>query len=219
VAPRAVRTDDGGAMDVFAFALVLLTGIWIAHPLIGRPWVLTATTIAGLTIAVTSATWRYDAKRLGLRLDTFLPSLLLYVPAGLLYASASILLAGGFVPQPSHHPWYEAVPWRLLWGFMQEFCLLAFILNRITDLLRRPVPAALLASAIFALFHLPNPFLSLYTLGGGILLTLFFQRVPNLITASIVHAMASLMVSRFLPETMTGRLRVGALYWMPPWGR
>src|SRR5262247_177331 len=135
-------------MDVLAFTLVLLTGIWIGHPLIGKPWVLTATTIAGMVIAVSSVVWRYDSKRIGLRLDTLLPSLGLYVPAGLVYASAAILLSGGFVPQPSHHPWYEAVPWRLTWGFMQEFCLLSFILNRLTDLVRRPVPAALLASAI-----------------------------------------------------------------------
>src|SRR5262245_119795 len=205
-------------MDVLAFTLVLMTGIWVAHPLLGGA-ALTVTTIVGMGIAVFSVVSRYSPKRIGLRLDTLLPSLALYVPAGLAYAALAILVCGGFVPQPSKHPLYESVPWRLTWGFMQEFCLLGFILNRFTDLLRRPVPAAILASVLFAALHLPNPFLTLYTLGGGLVLTLFFQRLPNLWAATIVHAMASLMASRFLPDTVTGRLRVGSLYWMPPWGR
>jgi len=205
-------------MDIAAFTLVLVASIWLFEPLTRAPGLLTWTALAGIAIAVGSVVWhRYSPARLGIRIDNLLPAVAVFVPLSLLYAAAAILVCGGFTPQPQAHPWYRGIPWRLTWSFLQEFCLLSFILNRFLDLLHRSAAAVLAASVLFALLHLPNPFLTLYTLGGGLILTLVFLRFPNLFAATLAHTLASLMASLFIPGAVTGSMRVGPLYWSAPW--
>jgi len=59
---------------------------------------------------------------------------------------------------------------------------------------------------------LPNPFLTVATLVGGILWALTYQRIPNLFALSISHALISLLLVFALPNSILKGLRVGFRY-------
>jgi membrane protease YdiL (CAAX protease family) len=142
-----------------------------------------------------------------------LPGIGLYVGAALLYAGA-VLLWHRDVLLPGELSWPD--PGKVLmlfcWAFLQEICLLAFLFNRLCEMTHSRRAAVLAAAGLFALFHLPNPFLTLYTLGGGIILAHLYARIPNLLAATLAHALASSLVAALLPDPVTGWMKVGPLY-------
>jgi membrane protease YdiL (CAAX protease family) len=77
----------------------------------------------------------------------------------------------------------------------------------------RSLLAAVAAAGTFALLHMPNPFLTLYTLGGGLILTVLYLRLPNLLAATLAHALASALAKEVLPSVVTGGMKVGPNYW------
>ena len=106
----------------------------------------------------------------------------------------------------------SGLPWLLGWGFLQQYALQAFVLTRLRGTLGRPVTAAAIAAAIFALHHLPNPLLTLVTLLAGFVWCSLFQRRPNLFTLTVSHLALSLALSHSLSPKWTGGLRVGPGY-------
>ena len=90
------------------------------------------------------------------------------------------------------------------WALAQEFLLLAYLLQRFTQSINSRFWAAGAAATLFAFFHWPNPFLTIYTLIGGWIIASLYQRWPNLLAAAAGHAAASSLVSQMLPGTLTG---------------
>jgi hypothetical protein len=102
---------------------------------------------------------------------------------------------------------------RLIWGTAQEYGLLAFFFLRFREIVPGKWPPMLAAASLFALFHLPNPFLTVMTLGTGVLSCWLYRRIPNLWALGIAHGVLSAAFSRSLPDDVTAGMRVGPEYW------
>jgi membrane protease YdiL (CAAX protease family) len=202
-------------VDVLAFVGIVAGYLWIVLPATGgRPAWNSSFTVAAVALAA-FFTWRkrIPLQRAGLRIDN------LAAVAGW-YGAAAVLYAGGVLalyrdslrPLPEAWPGAAKVGGLLLWALLQQFCLLSFMLNRMRAILGRDLPAALTTAILFSLLHLPNPFLTLYTLGGGLILALVFLRRPSLPAAALAHAAASFAAGRLLTPQTTGWMRVGPLY-------
>ena len=103
----------------------------------------------------------------------------------------------------------EELPWGLFWSFGQQYLLQAFAYTRLREVIASTRAAAFAAATVFALFHLPNPLLSMATLIMGWISCRLFQRHPNLVTLACSHALLSLTLAHTLPAEWMHGLRVG----------
>ena len=203
-------------MDVVSFIAVVVLYIWVVLPFTnGDPFWNGVFIVAAVAVAVVSF-WkrRVSLARLGLRVDNLLPASLAYLLASVSYAGLVLLWHREILGTKAWQwPEPDRLFWFLIWAFLQQMCLLAFLLNRLQEIFGGRRVAVLAAVGVFACFHLPNPFLTLYTLGGGLIVAVLFLRLPNLLAAALAHATASALVSGLLPGVVTGRMKVGPLYW------
>ena len=209
-----LSVETQGLLDVLAFAGVITLYIWAVLPATGGdPGWNTAFILLAVAVAVFSV-WRWGGtrERIGLRLDNFPRAIVAYLAAALPYAGAFLLWNHGSLVRGEGWPDFGGAAGTVGWAFLQQFCLLAFLLTRLRGILGRDFTAAVSAAAIFAFFHLPNPFLTLYSFGGGLIVCLLFLRWPSLPAAALAHAMASALVSGLLPGEITGWMKVGPLY-------
>jgi len=127
---------------------------------------------------------------------------------GLLLVGAGALL--GSLDFPPLAVWPRTLGDGVAWGLMQQYGLLCIYYRRFSELLPGYRGASLWAtSAIFALLHLPNPFLTVATFGAGALSCWLYRRAPNLIVLGVMHGVISFLIVESLPETITMGMRVG----------
>lgn len=205
-------------VDVLSFIGILLVYIWVVIPETGGHSLLKVVfTASALGVAIWSVRYRNGKRwerKAGFRTDNLPRALLIYLGASIPYAGLFLFVnRGALVGREFEWMDFGNVAMLLFWAFLQEFCLLAFLFNRLRQIFGgREAPAVLVAASIFAFFHFPNPFLTLYTLGGGIILAALFTRWPNLLAASLAHAAASALVGGMLPGAVTGWMKIGPLY-------
>jgi membrane protease YdiL (CAAX protease family) len=101
----------------------------------------------------------------------------------------------------------------LPWGFVQQYLLNAYLLNRLENSLS-PAKAASTAAVLFSLVHLPNWFLMLTTLAGGYAATAVYRRRRNLYFLGLAHALLGFTIFVAAPDSLIHHLRVG-----PGWFR
>jgi membrane protease YdiL (CAAX protease family) len=100
----------------------------------------------------------------------------------------------------------------LLWGPLQQYALQGFI-NRRAQILFGPGRASvLLTGLLFAVFHLPNPWLTLATFAGGLLWAWVYQRAPNLLAVGVSHGLMTWVLISSVPPAALHNLRVGFKY-------
>jgi membrane protease YdiL (CAAX protease family) len=95
---------------------------------------------------------------------------------------------------------------------MQQFLLQDYFLPRLLRLMRGPVAAALAASVMFSLAHLPNPILTVLTFSWGFIACLIFLRYRNLYTLAVAHAILGITVALVVPGPVIRNMRVGLGY-------
>ena len=96
-----------------------------------------------------------------------------------------------------------------LWGFLQQYALQGFI-NRRAQLLWGPGrKSVLLVAIVFALLHLPNPWLTAATFAAGLLWAYTYQRAPNLFALGLSHAAMTWVLVSAVPPQALHNLRVG----------
>jgi membrane protease YdiL (CAAX protease family) len=194
----------------------LILYIWAVLPITGGSslWKAVFVVVATAIVAVSTVRKRSSLSEIGLRLDNFVPAALVYLGASIPYAGAILLYH-----QDSIVAWslgsadLPAMAQVVAWAFLQEFCLLAFLLPRLHEMSGQRVLSVTLAATIFGFFHLPNPFLTLYSMGGALVGAALFLRWPNLPAAALAHATASALVGSLLPSVITGGMKVGPGYW------
>ena len=97
------------------------------------------------------------------------------------------------------------------WGAAQQWVLQTVVLREARRL-TSPKTSIVVASALFALVHAPNPFLMLTTFAGALGWCAIFARYANILPLGISHAIATLALLYAFDDGITGRLRIGDAY-------
>jgi membrane protease YdiL (CAAX protease family) len=99
--------------------------------------------------------------------------------------------------------------WHVVWGTAQQYGLLAFYHRRLGEVLPGAGASIVATAAVFALFHLPNPFLTPVTFLAAMLACWLYRREPNVPALGLAHAALSFALLRALPVEVTFGMRVG----------
>ena len=102
--------------------------------------------------------------------------------------------------------------WGFAWGLVQQYALQAFINRRLQLLWGPGWRTTLTVAALFALLHMPNPWLTAATFCGGLAWAWVYQRAPNLWALALSHACLTWVLISTLPASALGGLRVGYKY-------
>lgn len=157
------------------------------------------------------------ARELGWRLDNFWKAArLLAVP---MLACGVLLVAVGlytsnldFVRWEGGQSLFGVPVLSLLWGPLQQYALQGFINRRAQVVWGRGWRSVLLVALVFALLHLPNPWLTFATFAGGLLWAYVYQRAPNLLALGLSHALMTWVLISSVPPAALHNLRVGFKY-------
>lgn len=156
---------------------------------------------------------RESAREIGWRLDNFgRAARLLALP---MIAAVGVIVGIGLLKKSLRFdgPQVLEYAWSLpLWGLLQQYVLQGFINRRAQILCGRGSKSVLLVALIFALLHLPNPWLSVATFAGGLIWAYVYQRAPNLLALALSHALMAGLLALSLPATTINSLRVGIKY-------
>jgi len=216
------RPGQGRARAAAEIAFVILCVLiaeWAIIPIFGRN-----KTIGMIPIAIvflfgylSHRARQESARELGFSRHNFLRAfrLLVYwmIPA------AAVLFAIGWTAGNLHfsHPrsWSMFALgqfWLFLWALMQQYALQAIVNRRTQEFLGRGGASILAVALVFAALHLPNLWLTVATLAGGILWAAVYQRAPNLYALALSHSiMTTVLASSISPVVLHG-LRVGYNY-------
>jgi membrane protease YdiL (CAAX protease family) len=99
-----------------------------------------------------------------------------------------------------------------IWSGVQQILLQSVFLLRFLRLVSQPGLAALAASTLFALAHLPNPVLTPITFVWGFAACLLFLRYRNIFPLMIAHAILGITVAMTIPGPVDHNMRVGLGY-------
>lgn len=149
---------------------------------------------------------------LGFRVDNFLASCrLLLLPT---IVALFVIIVGGWFTNGSVFSGqlrlrYLALP---LWALFQQYALNGFINRRAELALGKGLKSIFLVAAVFALLHLPNPFLVAVTFVAGVIWAAVYQRQPNLLALALSHTVTSLALALSISPGLLNGLRVGFKY-------
>jgi membrane protease YdiL (CAAX protease family) len=198
--------------DLLEFAVAYgLIALAIWTPLPWQRWL----SLAALAW-VLLATWlSFDGWRvMGFKVAGFWRSVWV-VGVALILAAAAIGVAAWL--QTLHVPHFPGVflqrYWAYtIWAFLQEFLLLDFFLLRLLRLIPNGYAAALVATGLFALTHLPNPILTPLTLIWGYAACFIFMHYRNIYVPAMAHAILGICIAVTIPGPVDHNMRVGLGY-------
>ena len=102
--------------------------------------------------------------------------------------------------------------WGVLWGLFQQYALQGFINRRAQIIFGAGWRSVLLTALVFALLHLPNPWLAAATFLAGLIWAYAYQRAPNLFALALSHAVMTWVLISTVPVNSLEGLRVGFKY-------
>jgi hypothetical protein len=137
------------------------------------------------------------------------------VAVALFVAAAAIALA--LVLHTLHMPETTAMFVRhsclyAMWASIQEVVLQCFFLSRLLRLLGHATWAAGAGAILFAVAHLPSPFLMLVTFVCGLAACLFFLRYRSLFPLVVAHAILGIVIAVTVPPPVDHNMSVGLAY-------
>jgi membrane protease YdiL (CAAX protease family) len=191
-----------------AIAAIILGYTWIAAPLVTvrGPWlILPVVLILGLCAMHNRRTrdWGFSG-------NAFWPALgwssILTLALGAILWEVGHRLGGG----PHRPAPLLDFAYVMVWGGAQQFVLHTVVFSEARAAAGRA--AVPVAAAIFAAFHLPNPFLTAVTFTGGLIWCAIYARYPNIIPLALSHAAATVIILLSFPVSVTGALRTGWRY-------
>ncbi|HEX8422425.1 MAG TPA: CPBP family intramembrane glutamic endopeptidase [Pyrinomonadaceae bacterium] len=155
-------------------------------------------------------------RELGWRTDNFVHAarlLLLPMVAGsvLLVLVGWLWFGGSFSFGQRRAGWaiFGFPVWGFAWGLLQQYVLQAYINRRAQIVFGKGAASITTVALLFALLHLPNPWLMCATFLGGLIWAAIYQRTPNLYALAISHAALTWVLISTLPSNALRGLRVG----------
>lgn len=201
--------------EIVSVVSSFLIAEWMVLPFAGNSKLVAAFPLA-LAFALmffSHRTHRESLREIGWRLDNFWQAVRLLV---LPMMAAAILIVGiGLMRGSLRFDGRQVLEWAFwlpLWGLMQQYVLQGFVNRRAQMVYGRGWQAALLVAFVFALLHLPNPWLTLATFAGGFIWALVYQRTPNLLALALSHAIMSMLLACSISASTINSLRVGIKY-------
>jgi hypothetical protein len=97
------------------------------------------------------------------------------------------------------------------WGGAQQWVLQTVVLREACGV-TSPRKAIVVAAALFAVVHGPNPLLTIMTFAGALGWCAIFSRHPNILPLGVSHAIATLALLYAFDDNLTGHLRIGQAY-------
>ena len=207
------------AWEIVAAVTSALIAEWVVNALAWRrawPLMFLITTVV-VFMLVSHRVRGESAREVGWRLDNFWGATRLLLPPMLAFSALTIGL-GWYAGTLDFGRWEGGqsilgVPLlSLVWGPLQQYALQGFINRRAQVVLGRGALSVLLVALLFALFHLPNPWLTFATFAGGLLWAYVYQRTPNLFAVGISHALMTWVMISSVPPGVLHNLRVGFKY-------
>jgi membrane protease YdiL (CAAX protease family) len=102
--------------------------------------------------------------------------------------------------------------WGFAWGLLQQYVLQGYINRRAQIIFGKGAASISVVALLFALLHLPNPWLMCATFLGGLIWAAVYQRAPNLYALALSHAALTWVLISTLPADALRGLRVGYKY-------
>ncbi|MDQ5846640.1 MAG: CPBP family intramembrane metalloprotease [Acidobacteriota bacterium] len=212
---RTAASPDGLALwEIVSVVTSGLIAEWVVLSFVGRnKLVMAIPVLLAMSFMLVSHRERGETLRIiGFRTDNFLAACrLLLLPT--LAVVVAILAVKWFSGQSLlGAPWRTRLLLLPLWTLFQQYVLNGFINRRAQLALGAGAKSILLVAAVFAILHLPNPFLAFLTFIGGLLWAAVYQRQPNLFALALSHALVSLNLAMTGPPNLLNNLRVGFKY-------
>jgi membrane protease YdiL (CAAX protease family) len=99
----------------------------------------------------------------------------------------------------------------VVWGGAQQWVLQTVVLREAQRATSERW-GILVAATLFAVVHLPNPFLTPVTFAAGLVWCAIYARHPNIVPMAIAHGLGTLAILYAFDDAITGRLRIGYSY-------
>lgn len=207
------------AWEIVAASTSALVAEWVVGTLAGRGRLLLLIPVA-TAVALMLASHRVrgeSARDVGWRIDNFMEAARLLLPP-MLAVSALLVGLGWYAGTLDFGRWeggqsIMGVPGlSLVWGPLQQYALQGFINRRAQVALGRGNLSVLLVGLLFAVFHLPNPWLTFATFAGGLLWAWVYQRAPNILAVGLSHSLMTWVMIASVPPGALHNLRVGFKY-------
>ncbi len=210
-----VRNRVLAAWEIISVVLSFLIVAWIVMPFAPEAWLgLFPLGLAVVLIYLSHRTRHETRREIGWRFDNFGQAWRLLALPMLL--GGCVILAFGWLKGSLHFD--KALLWRWslwlpVWGLLQQYVLQGFI-NRRAQIVcgKSGIGSVLIVAAVFALLHLPNPWLALWTFAGGAIYAHVYQRAPNLFALGLSHGLMALVLASSLSAATLNNLRVGFRY-------
>lgn len=191
-----------------AIVALILGYTWVADPLVDvpGPWiVLPVVIVIALCIAHNRASgdWGFSGR-------AFIPALLWSIALTVPLVAALWVIGHAMGPAPIRRAPLLDFLYVIVWGGAQQFVLQTVVLRDSQAVAGRG--AVLLAAAIFASLHLPNPFLVIVTFTGGLAWCWIYARQPNILPLALSHAVATVAILMSFDPSVTAGLRTGWHY-------
>lgn len=205
--------------EILYVVACVVAGEWIIPPrLLKNPLVFAMPILFIVAVGVVSHTRRGEtAHDLGFRTDNLLTAMrILALPMAAVFILAPVFgwFAGTLMIEPD-----RIVPrllrlsvWLPVWGFLQQYALQAIVNRRAQIVWGEGVCSILFVAALFAVLHLPNPWLSVATFAGGVVWAYTYQRAPNLYALALSHWLMTLVLIFSLLGSTARGMKVGAGY-------
>ena len=186
---------------------IILSYIWYLEPRVPRGF-----TAVPIAVIAALAVWHsVNTGQWGFRGSALLPGLraaaLITVPAVLAIVAAGVWLG----TLHDRRDFLGSLGALVVWGGAQQWVLQTVVLQEAQRATSQRA-GILLAATLFAVVHLPNPFLTPITFAGGLAWCAIYTRYPNVLPLAISHGLGTLAILYAFNEGITGRLRIGYSY-------
>lgn len=187
---------------------IILGYTWVIDPLVEvrGAWRLLPI-VLGIAVCVAhnlkSRDWGFSGR-------AFLPGLLWSIALTIPIVAALWFIGHAMGPAPTRRAPLLDFLYVVAWGGGQQFALQTVVFSDARKAAGRG--AVILAAAIFACLHLPNPFLCIVTFVGGLAWCGIYSRYPNIVPLALSHATATVVILMSFDPSITGGLRTGWHY-------